>query len=127
MSAATVRASVTAPATGLIAQVLLLDVLAATAGLGVAGWVVGAACALTMATALARGLARGAGHRLAPASWVTLARATLAVGVAALAADSFTRGTPVALLVTMAAAALGLDAVDGWMARRSGTATRRLS
>ena len=59
MSAATVRASLTAPATGLIAQVLLLDVLAATAGLGVAGWVVGAACALTMAAALARGLVRG--------------------------------------------------------------------
>ena len=59
MTAATVRASLTGPATGLVAQVLLLDVLAATAGLGVAGWVVGVACALTMAAALARGLARG--------------------------------------------------------------------
>ncbi|MBA3408177.1 MAG: CDP-alcohol phosphatidyltransferase family protein, partial [Solirubrobacterales bacterium] len=58
-----------------------------------------------------------------PASWVTLARATLAVGVAALAADSFTRDTPVALLVTLAAVALVLDAVDGWLARRTGTAT----
>ena len=123
MSAATVRASLTAPATGLIAQVLLLDVLAATAGLGVAGWVVGAACALTMAATLARGLVRGAGHRLGPASWVTLARATLAVGVAALAADSFTRDTPVALLVTLAAVALALDLADGWLARRTGTAS----
>ena len=75
-----------------------------------------------MATALARGLARG-GERLGPASWVTLARATLAVGVAALAADSFTHDTPVALLVTLAAVALALDAVDGWVARRTGTAT----
>jgi phosphatidylglycerophosphate synthase len=58
-----------------------------------------------------------------PASWVTLARATLAVGVAALAVDSFTHDTPVALLVTLAAIALGLDAVDGWVARRTGTAT----
>jgi phosphatidylglycerophosphate synthase len=58
-----------------------------------------------------------------PASWVTLARATLAVGVAALAADSFTHDTPVALLVTLAAVALGLDAADGWVARRTGTAT----
>ena len=54
---------------------------------------------------------------------MTLARATLAVGVAALAADSFTRDTPVALLVTLAAVALVLDAVDGWLARRTGTAT----
>ena len=34
---------------------LLLD-SAVTAGLGVAGWIVGAACALTMAAALGRGL-----------------------------------------------------------------------
>ena len=64
-----------------------------------------------------------AGERLGPASWVTLARATLAVGVAALAADSFTHDTPVALLVTLAAVALALDAADGWVARRTGTAT----
>ena len=123
MSAATARASLTGPATGLVAQVLLLDLLAVTAGLGVAGWVVGVACAMTMAAVLARGLARGAGGRLGPASWVTLARATLAVGVAALAADSFTRDTPVALLVTLAAVALALDAVDGRLARRTGTAS----
>jgi phosphatidylglycerophosphate synthase len=58
-----------------------------------------------------------------PASWVTLARATLAVGVAALVADSFTGSTPVALLVTLAAVALVLDAVDGWVARRTRTAS----
>ena len=40
MSAAAVRASGTGPVTGLIAQVLLLAVLAATAGLDAAGWVV---------------------------------------------------------------------------------------
>jgi phosphatidylglycerophosphate synthase len=118
-----VRASQTGPVTGLIAQVLLLAVLAGTAGLGAAGWIVGIACAVTMAAALARGLARGPSDRLGPASWVTLARATLAVGVAALAADSFTHGTPVALLVTLAAVALVLDAADGSVARRTGTAT----
>jgi phosphatidylglycerophosphate synthase len=119
----TIRASPTGPATGLIAQVLLLTVLAETAGLGAVGRSVGIACAVTMATALARGLARGASERLGPASWVTLARATLAVGVAALAADSLTHSTPAALLVTLAAVALCLDAVDGWVARRTGTAT----
>ncbi|MGZ4275974.1 MAG: CDP-alcohol phosphatidyltransferase family protein, partial [Solirubrobacteraceae bacterium] len=112
-----------APANGLIAQVLLLAVLAGTAGLGATGWVVGVACAMTMAAALARALARDLGDRLQPASWVTIARATLAVGVAALVADSFAHGTPVALLVSLAAVALALDLVDGWVARRTGTAT----
>jgi phosphatidylglycerophosphate synthase len=119
----TTRATQTAPATGLIAQVLLLAVLAGTAGFGEVGWTVGIACAMTMATLLARGLARGPGAPLGPASWVTLARATLAVGVAALAADSYSHATPVALLVTLAAVALVLDAVDGWVARRTGTVT----
>jgi phosphatidylglycerophosphate synthase len=103
--------------------VLLLAVLAGTAGLGAAGWVVGVACAATMAVALARSLARARGDRLGPASWVTLARATLAVGVAALVADSSANDTPVALVVALASVALALDAVDGWLARRTGTAT----
>ena len=111
------------PATGLVAQLLLLALLAQSAGLGAEGWVVGVACAVTIAAALARGLARGPGDRLRLASWVTLARATLAVAVAALAADSFAHGTPVAVLVTLAAVALALDAADGWVARRTGTAT----
>ena len=117
------RKSQAGPTIGLIAQVLLLAVLAATVGLGAAGWVVGLACAVTMAAALARGLARGRGNRLEPASWVTLVRATLTVGVAALVGDSFAGGTPVGLLVVLAAVALGLDLLDGWLARRTGTAS----
>jgi phosphatidylglycerophosphate synthase len=108
---------------GLAAQLLLLTVLAGTAGLGDVGWTVGIGSAVIMATALARGLARRPGERLGPASWVTLARATLAVGVAALAADSLAHDTPVAVLVTLAGVALGLDAVDGRLARRTGTET----
>jgi phosphatidylglycerophosphate synthase len=118
-----VRARQAGPAAGLIAQVLLLAVLARTAGLGAAGWLVGVACAVTMAAALARGLVRGRADRLGPASWVTLVRATLGVGVAALAADSFAHDTPVALLAALAAVALALDAADGWVARRTGTST----
>src|SRR4051794_41943901 len=56
-----------------------------------------------------------------PASWLTLGRAALGVGVAALTADSFARDTPVALLVAVACVALALDLVDGWIARRPGT------
>ncbi len=55
------------------------------------------------------------------ADWVTLARATLAVGVAGIVADSFSRPAPVTLLVSLAAVALALDAVDGWVARRTRT------
>src|SRR5688500_11715112 len=64
-----------------------------------------------------------AGLLLGPAFWITLTRAALAVGVAALAAGSFTHDTPVALLVSLAAVARALDAVDGPVARRTGTAT----
>jgi phosphatidylglycerophosphate synthase len=111
------------PAIGLVAQVVLLAGLAATAGLGEAGWRVGVACALVMATALGRGLARSRADRLGLPSWVTLARASLAVGIAALVAESFARDTPVALLVSLAAVALVLDAVDGPLARRTGGVT----
>src|SRR4051794_37974793 len=123
MSSVSVRARRAGPATGLLAQLLLLGVLRETVGLGAIGWLVGVACAVTIAALLARGLARTPGSRLGAASRVTLARATLAVGVAALVADSFTRDTPVALLVALAALALVLDAVDGWVARRTDTAT----
>ncbi|HET8820267.1 MAG TPA: CDP-alcohol phosphatidyltransferase family protein [Thermoleophilaceae bacterium] len=61
--------------------------------------------------------------RITPASWVTLARGTLAVAVAALAIESYVHDAPVALLVTLAGVALLLDAVDGWVARRTGTET----
>jgi phosphatidylglycerophosphate synthase len=111
------------PATGLIAQALLLAALAGTVGLSGAGWVVGVTCGLIMNAALARGIARYRHDRLGPADWVTLARASLAVGVAALTVDSFDHSAEVAVLVTLAAVALVLDAVDGWMVRRTRTAT----
>src|SRR4051794_9157764 len=74
-----------------------------------------------MAAALGRGLARAPRERLGPASWLTLARGSLAVGVAALVADSFGHDPPVALLVALATVALALDLADGWLARRTGT------
>jgi phosphatidylglycerophosphate synthase len=111
------------PLIGLGAQLLLLAVLAQTVGLGHAGWAVGAACALILDTALARALWRDPAARLGPAGWVTLTRATLAVGVAALTAASFGRETAVATLVTLASLALALDFVDGWVARRTKTAS----
>lgn len=117
------RASQAGPAAGLAAQMLLLAAIAGAVGLGVAGWAVGLACALAVDATLAWSLRRHRSDRLGPASWVTIARATLAVGVAALVADSFAHGEHVALLVSLAAVALALDALDGWVARRTATAT----
>jgi len=58
-----------------------------------------------------------------PPDWVTLTRALLIAGVAGLVADSFTRTTQVTAIVVLASIALVLDAVDGQVARRTGTVT----
>jgi phosphatidylglycerophosphate synthase len=119
MNGARVRTVQRGTAGLLIAQVGVLGVLAATVGLGVAGWVVGLTCGAALAGVRARVA------RLGPADRVTLARAVLVGGVAALTADSFQRATPVAVLVTLSAVALALDGVDGQVARRTGTASER--
>ncbi len=109
------------PLAGLGGTLLLLAALARTVGLGGAGWLVGLAGGLTLNVALARALWRDPAARLGPAGWVTVVRATLVVGVAALTAASFERDVPVATLVTLASVALVLDFVDGWIARRTAT------
>src|SRR5947208_12512237 len=114
------RAVQTGPLAGLIAQLLLLAALAGTVGLSAGALVVGPTCAVIMNAALARGLSRRS-EGLEAADWVTVGRASLAVGVAALVADSFHHRAPVTVLVSLAAVALALDAVDGWVARRTRT------
>src|SRR3954470_9904958 len=114
------------PLTGMVAQLMLVAALAWTVALSgaafsVNAWIAGVACGFVTNAALARGLSQQRAERLAPADWVTLARATLAVGVAALVADSFEERVPLTLLVSLAAIALALDAVDGWVARRTRT------
>jgi len=109
------------PLAGLVGTLVLLTVLARTVGIGGAGWLVGLACGLSLNLALARALWRDPAARLGWASWVTLTRATLAVGVAALTAASFERPVAAATLVTLASIALALDFVDGWIARRTAT------
>jgi phosphatidylglycerophosphate synthase len=116
----------TPPVTVLIAQMLLLAGLALIvgltgAGLSPAAWAVGISCGAITSAALTRGLAYYRAARLSPADWVTLVRATFAVGVAALVADSFGEPAQVPLLVSLASVALVLDAVDGWVARRTQT------
>ena len=114
----------TGPVVGLLAVVVLLVALAATAGLGAPGWVAGVAAGAGGAVALAEALARRPAYRLGPADVVTLSRAVLVGGVAALSADAVVGGSaPAGTLVTLATIALVLDAVDGVVARRSGTAS----
>jgi phosphatidylglycerophosphate synthase len=109
---------------GLIAQLVLLATLTGTVGLRGPGWVVGITCGVIMNIALAYGLTRFGADALGPADRVTLTRATLVCGVAALTADSFTRPAPVPTLVALTVVALVLDGVDGWVARRTETASR---
>src|SRR5690348_6129469 len=120
------RAVQAGPVTGVIAQVVLMATLALIVarggtGLGAAGWLVGISCGAVTNAALARGLSVYRSDGLSPADWVTLARATLVVGVAALTAASFGQPVPVALLISLAAVAQVLDAVDGYVARRTRT------
>jgi phosphatidylglycerophosphate synthase len=56
-----------------------------------------------------------------PANLVTSCRLALVVVVAALVADSFVGGSSIGLLVGLAAFALVLDAIDGKVARRTGS------
>lgn len=64
--------------------------------------------------------------QLGPANRVTAVRAVLAVGVATLTVRGLVdplSGRLTAVLVAVSAVALALDAVDGYVARRSGTAS----
>src|SRR3984957_6693384 len=108
---------------GLLATAALLGVVSVTAGLGLAGWITGLATGTAAAALLATARMRSDPPSMHPADWVTLTRAVLIAGVAGLVADSFSRPVSVAALVTLAPVALVLDAVDGQVARRTGTAT----
>jgi phosphatidylglycerophosphate synthase len=104
---------------GCAAQLIVLGVLADTVGLSAPGWLVGVTCSLVTNMALGYVLVRSGATTLGPASRVTLARATLIGGVAAMVTDAFVRPVSVPTLLTLTVVALLLDAVDGWVARRT--------
>ncbi|MFD6682910.1 CDP-alcohol phosphatidyltransferase family protein [Micromonospora parva] len=113
----------TGPVIGLLAQIGVLAVLAQTVGLGPAGWAAGLVYGVVLCALLSQGMTRAGAGDLSPADRVTLSRAILVGGVTALAADSFTRPAPVAVMVVLTSVALALDAVDGYTARRTGTSS----
>ncbi len=113
-----VRNGLSASLAGLV---VLLTTLSLVAGVAVVGWAAGIVCALVLRWAVVRAASARQVRAFGPADLVTLARATLACGVAALTATSFVRPPEVMPLVGLATVALVLDAVDGRVARRTAT------
>jgi phosphatidylglycerophosphate synthase len=108
---------------GLVGVLVLLTALTFTVGLGRSGWLVGVGYGIALAGTLVRAVWRSGRERLGPADAVTLTRAVLVGGVTALVAESFSGPVPVPVMVALATVALALDAVDGRVARRTGTVT----
>jgi phosphatidylglycerophosphate synthase len=108
---------------GILGTAALLGVVSATAGLGLAGWITGLATGSAATALMATARRRSDQPFIHPADWVTLIRAVLIAGVAGLVAASFVRPVSITALVTLSAVALSLDAVDGYVARRTRTAT----
>jgi phosphatidylglycerophosphate synthase len=106
---------------GLIAQAAVLAVLVVPDGIGVLGVLTGAGFVAALLWLLTGALRRAGAATLGPADLVTLARAGLVGGVAALVAQSLADPVPTGLLAVLAVVALVLDGVDGRVARRTGT------
>jgi phosphatidylglycerophosphate synthase len=107
----------------LAALVVLLAVLGATPGIGLMAWAAGLTCGVVLTVAVAWSASNGRVDEFGPADLVTLARATLSCGVAALVAEAFVRDSAVRSTAALAAIALVLDTVDGLVARRTRTAS----
>lgn len=105
------------------AVVALVAVLAVSVqiGLDVLPSLVGLACGCALCVVVTRGAASMGAAALGPADLVTLARATLACALTALAVDPSLGGMAAAAVVPLAVLALLLDAVDGRIARLTGT------
>lgn len=104
-------------ACGAATQVVLLALLTAVTGLGPVAWAAGLLFAVGLWTLLDTAARRAGTDALGPADLVTLARAALVGGVLALVVD----GAGPVPIVVVASVALVLDAVDGRVARRTGT------
>lgn len=102
---------------------MLLVVLDLRIGLDLPAWAAGLGIALGTSVLLILAARRRGVERLGPADLVTLARAVLVAGVGALVVQSWSADMPPAALVLLSLAALALDAVDGWLARRTRTAS----
>ena len=110
------------PAAAASAQLLVLAGLVAAFGLGPLGVLVAVVYVVGLLGLLSTAMHRAGRSVLGPADMVTLARALLVGGVTAVVAEGLLTGwTARGALVALAAVALVLDAVDGKVARRTGT------
>ena len=100
----------------LLGQLTILDLVV---GLTAAAWSASVGYGVGLWVLLTRALRRSVRAALGPADRVTLVRASLAGGVLALVVT----GAAGPALLALAAVALALDAVDGPVARRTGTAS----
>lgn len=94
----------------------LLALFEVTVGLRPEAWAVGLACGLVVLEVVVRST-----DALGPADLVTGTRLVLACGSAALVTESFAGQPSVTALGVVTAVALALDAVDGRVARATGT------
>jgi phosphatidylglycerophosphate synthase len=101
----------------------LLTLLSRVSGLGPPGWLAATAFAVAGWAVLAESMPRYGTRRFGPADLVTLTRAVLVGAVAAMVADT-TPHTSQWPLVIVSALALATDAVDGKVARRTGTVSK---
>ncbi|MGD9961532.1 CDP-alcohol phosphatidyltransferase family protein [Nocardioides sp.] len=121
-----------------LALVALLGVLTETVGLSGGGWLAGLGCLVIAQALLGRGLAESGAASFGAANAVTLTRLTLVAAVVALTVfelglapqgetpldghhinDFLPGAAPVHALALLAAVALVLDGVDGYVARRT--------
>jgi phosphatidylglycerophosphate synthase len=92
-------------------------------GLPAIGWIAGLAYLVICTVLLLMALQRRYTSHFGWANVVTATRSAVVGIIAGLVTASFIAPIPVPLLVGLTVPALALDAVDGWVARRSGTAT----
>ncbi|CAM3793313.1 CDP-alcohol phosphatidyltransferase family protein [Kibdelosporangium persicum] len=111
------------PFVAVVAQLVLVTVLATVTPLGFEGWLAGATYAVVLGGMVTTALFRADATSVGAANRVTLARAALVGSVTALVVDSFWRPVPLLLLAVIATVALVGDAIDGQIARRTGSAT----
>jgi phosphatidylglycerophosphate synthase len=101
----------------------LADLLGHQSWAPVVGWMAAVSYFLISNLLLVRGLRRRRSTRFGPANVITAVRSTLVGVITGLVVTSFLEPVPAALLVGFAVPTLGLDAVDGLVARRTNSAS----
>jgi phosphatidylglycerophosphate synthase len=108
-----------APLSSIAAGLLGLFAVDRVSPLSAAGWAAGLLYLVVSNGLLARGLHRRASSTFGWANGVTAGRSTLVGLVTALVATSIGSAVSVPLVILLGSIALILDAVDGWVARRT--------